>query len=530
VHRIPSIHASTPPSSTLQGVMVMGLEDDPDDNANARRVLHDVVFVAQQPTNETELAATANDPRSVISSSLPPELYPFPSDSSLADTNIDNDASARNFDARLNQLPNVTQLSKAERVRLFSEVKTLLGEESSPSSGCSGVRGYVGPGLVHEKSDEEESLLALSSSCGCSHDPTLFTNNVFTAYYTVDAETLYTADTRTMYTADSRTQFITDTSAFMSDVDSQHHHHSKGAVGGRRGRDSDSSFHDDVDYDDCILGAIVGACDPFISFVMCDDAEAGEIENSERRYRNVVEKHYEARWQTEKKGRQAGRAEHVEDNLHVGACGDTHSCSCGSQFSNSEYTTLEQSSEDSHLTDPHGDPALESIEVKIAVVDVDNDDDGAAVISYKPMLLGRGKTFTLQRLRSPFTRVKPSMSETISTSDEAQADVAGRDGATICSDASSVTNMSGSCITQKKPVWWKFTDVRCGKQYYSNGLISMWEMPVDVEIISVSPILPMFHVKEHVWRWRSLSVMNLLALGKRLSCPARRARPTTHGQ
>lgn len=81
--------------------MAMGLKNDPDDNGNARRVLHDVVFVAQQPTNETELAATANDPRSVISSSLPPEQYPFPGDSSLDDTNIDDDASARNFDARL---------------------------------------------------------------------------------------------------------------------------------------------------------------------------------------------------------------------------------------------------------------------------------------------------------------------------------------------------------------------------------------------------------------------------------------------
>ena len=83
----------------------MGLEDDPDDNANARRVLHDVVFVAQQPTDETELAATtANDPHSVISSSLPPEQYPFPGDGSPADTNIDDDASARNFDARSNIL------------------------------------------------------------------------------------------------------------------------------------------------------------------------------------------------------------------------------------------------------------------------------------------------------------------------------------------------------------------------------------------------------------------------------------------
>jgi hypothetical protein len=366
--------------------MVMGLEDDPDDNANARRVLHDVVFVAQQPTNETELAATANDPRSVISSSLPPEQYPFPGDSSLDDTNIDDDASARNFDARLNQLPNVVQLSKAERVRLFSEVKTLLGEESSPSSGCFDVRGYVGPGLVHEMSDEEESLLALSSSCGCSHDPTLLTNNFSTAYYTADAETMYTSDTRTMYTADSRTQFTTDTSAFMSDdrfdaLRLKQYHHSKRAVGERlRGRDSDSSFHGDVDYDDFILGAIVGACDPFISFVMCgDDAEAGESENSERRHRNV-EKHYDTRWQREKKG-----PEHVGDNIRVGACGDKHSSSGGSQFSNSEYTTMEQTREDSDLTaDLPGVPSWKGIEVEIAVVDVDNDDDGSAVISDKP--------------------------------------------------------------------------------------------------------------------------------------------------
>lgn len=377
MHRIPSIHASlTPPSSTLQEVM----ENDPDDNGNARRVLHDVVFVAQQPTNETELAATANDPRSVISSSLPPEQYPFPGDSSLADANIDDDASAWNFDARLNQLPNVVQLSKAERVRLFSEVKTLLGEESSPSSGCFDVRGYVGPGLVHEKSDEEESLLALSSSCGCSHDPTLLTNNFSTAYYTADAET------RTMYTADSRTQFTTDTSAFMSDdrfdaLRLKQYHHSKGAVGERlRGRDSDSSFHGDVDYDDFILGAIVGACDPFIAFVMCgDDAEAGESENSERRHRNL-EKHYDTRWQREKKG-----PEHVGDNIRVGACGDKHSSSGGSQFSNSEYTTMEQTREDYDLTaDLPGVPSWKGIEVEIAVVDVDNDDDGAAVISDKP--------------------------------------------------------------------------------------------------------------------------------------------------
>ena len=507
----------------------MGLEDDPDDNANARRVLHDVVFVAQQPTDETELTATtANDPHSVISSSLPPEQYPFPGDGSPSDTNIDDDVSARNFDARLNQLPNVVQLSKAERLRLFSELKTLFGEESSPSSGRFDVRGHVGPGLVHENSDEEESLLALSSSCGCSHDPTLFTNNVSTAYCTADAETMYTSDTRTMYTSDSRTQSSTDTSAFMSDdrsdaLRSKQYHHSKGAVGERlRGRDSDSSFHGDVDYDDCIIGAIVDTCDPFISFIMCDDdAEAGEIENSERRHRKV-EKHYDTRWQKLTKGRQAGRAEHVGDNIRVRASGDKHSSSGGSQFSNSEYTTLEQTREDYDLTaDLPGVPVLESIEVEIAAVDVDNDDDyGAAVISDKPKLSGRGKTFTLQRLRSPFTRVKPSFSVKISTSDEARAGVAGRDGATICSDASSVTNTSGSCITQKKPVWWKSTDARSGKQYYSNGLISMWDVPVDVDIISVPPIIPpMLHVKEHVRRRRSLSGMNFLALGKRLTAP-----------
>ena len=193
---------------------------------------------------------------------------------------------------------------------------------------------------------------------------------------------------------------------------------------------------------------------------------------------------------------------------------------------------MEQTREDSDLTaDLPGVLVLESIEVEIAVVDVDNDDDyGAAVISDKPKLSGRGKTYTLHRLRSPFTRVKPSFSVKISTSDEARAGVAGRDGATICSDASSVTNTSGSFITQKKPVWWEFTDVRSGKQYYSNGLISMWDMPVDVEIISVSPIPPMVHLKEHVRRRRYLIGMNFLALRKRLSCPARRPRPTTHVQ
>jgi hypothetical protein len=73
---------------------------------------------------------------------------------------------------------------------------------------------------------------------------------------------------------------------------------------------------------------------------------------------------------------------------------------------------LEQTREDSDLTaDLPGVLVLESIEVEIAVVDVDNDDDyGAAVISDKPKLSGRGKTYTLQRLRSPFTRVKPSFS------------------------------------------------------------------------------------------------------------------------
>ncbi len=35
---------------------------------------------------------------------------------------------------------------------------------------------------------------------------------------------------------------------------------------------------------------------------------------------------------------------------------------------------------------------------------------------------------------------------------------------------------------KKEEVWWEYTDERSGRKYYSNGTISMWGRPADVDI------------------------------------------------
>jgi hypothetical protein len=118
----------------------------------------------------------------------------------------------------------------------------------------------------------------------------------------------------------------------------------------------------------------------------------------------------------------------------------------------------------------------------------------------------RAKSLTPQRWKSPFfARVakKPSsFSEKASESEEATATgvVARRDGvAAIRSDPSGGTDDDGRddipltskiaiasdgrhLARKKEEVWWEHTDERSGRKYYSNGTISMWGRPADVDI------------------------------------------------
>jgi hypothetical protein len=498
-----------------------------------------------------------------------------PNEIILAHPNNNIDAtSARNFNAKLDHPSNFRRLSRAERRRLLSEVKTLLEDESLLSS-LDG--GHVSRHRIESGSDEDESLLLLSSCDGDSCDaPTVDTNNASTAFYTAD----YTADTR------AQSQFTTDR-------------------GGRRGRDSDLAYYDDRYSDDDDDG-ILGSCDPFISFVTCaGNAGTVEIEKRGRMHRNRNmdtkrgqynedfwqsvreernEREQQKDWEEQKGQRnererrnerehhQVGRAEHLEDCVLSGASGNRQgNRSGGNQVSNDKLTTFECSSADSDQTDPPVVSASENIEVEFAEVDNDmvnaqwkdgdKDEDGAAVVidsplflaraesftrqrmvspssmvsSIKPTIfasaksitrqrtafapvdhhvdsdggdvvavftvvpgklesLGRARIFTLQRLKSPFTRAKPSFSGDTPKVDEAWACVARHDGATTCSKQSRGTDVTGSprtppkiartsCspITQKKKnVWREYTDERSGKKYFFDGLISMWERPVGV--------------------------------------------------
>lgn len=107
--------------------------------------------------------------------------------------------------------------------------------------------------------------------------------------------------------------------------------------------------------------------------------------------------------------------------------------------------------------------------------------------------------------KSFFTRSKPSVSKRkITKSNEVHTGVMQHDGATISSDRSSGgTNNNGSSgesikiestssgiqITRKKKTVWKeYTDVTSGMNYYSNGVITTWERPVNVDIFVLPSI------------------------------------------
>ena len=527
------------------------------------------VKIAQSTPPSNITSATSQRP--VISPSSLEQCRP-PNEIILAHPNNNIDAtSARNFNAKLDHPSNFRRLSRAERRRLLSEVKALLEDESLLSS-LDG--GHVSRHRIESGSDEDESLLLLSSCDGDSCDaPTVDTNNASTAFYTAD----YTADTRT------QSQFTAD----------------------KGGRDFDLEYYDDRYSDDDDDG-ILGSCDPFISFVTCaGNAGAVEIEKRERMHRNrnmdtkrgqhnedsrqsirgernereqlkdreeQKGQRNERERQNEREHHQVGRAEHLDDCVLSGASGNKQgNRSGGNHFSNNKLATFECSSADSDQTDPPVVSASENIEVEFAEVDKnmanaqwkdgDKDEDGAAVVIDSPLFLardesftrqrmvspssmvssikptffasaksitsqrtafapvdhyvdrdvgdavavstvvpgkleslGRARIFTLQRLKSPFTRAKPSFSGDTPKVDEAWACVARHDGATTCSEPSRGTDVTGSprtppkiartsCspITQKeKNVWRECTDERSGKKYYFDGLISMWQRPVGV--------------------------------------------------
>jgi hypothetical protein len=133
------------------------------------------------------------------------------------------------------------------------------------------------------------------------------------------------------------------------------------------------------------------------------------------------------------------------------------------------------------------------------------------IVSDAPETLGRAKSFALhQQLTFPFVRARESFSNTKSSKvsiavagAEVTKDNDGGGSETTCSDPSSGTNNEiyqdgpetfgiiacstmGSAISRlnhkSKEAWWEYTDDRYGRSYYSNGIISTWERPVDVTI------------------------------------------------
>jgi len=154
------------------------------------------------------------------------------------------------------------------------------------------------------------------------------------------------------------------------------------------------------------------------------------------------------------------------------------------------------------------------------VVD-DNDDDEAtttakhdaaknveAVVTTKPNLFSRAKSLTKQRSASPFVRAMSTLSQKISNNSNNnnrphQQDCnESRSSCSIKTDPSNATkhsdstktgkgggaasigsrsNNSSSSISKKKG-WREYTDPTSGKRYFSNGAITTWERPANVEI------------------------------------------------